>query len=76
MDFAIYIDGNNSLYSSGSDYRGYGLLGLGSIRFQYIPALVTSKYNVTEISTGFYHTLFLTNDSWIGSFGYGGVIFF
>jgi alpha-tubulin suppressor-like RCC1 family protein len=69
---SLFLDNNCNVYSCG--YGDYGKLGHGNEYNCNLPTLINElvNSNITSISTGFHHSLFLGNDSKVYSCGFGG----
>jgi len=66
---ALAIKDDKSLYGTG--YNSYGQLGLGDrTSLRYVYTLINSALSWKQVATGNYHSLALTEDGVIYSFGY------
>ncbi len=65
---SLALSNEGKIYSFGYNY--YGQLGLGDYKWNNIPTLVTeAPNNIIQISAGTKHSLCLTNNGYICSFG-------
>jgi alpha-tubulin suppressor-like RCC1 family protein len=61
---SLFMKSDRTVYACG--YNGYGQLGMGLLDTtnRYVPTLISTTYltNVTQVSAGMYHSLFLISD--------------
>jgi hypothetical protein len=72
--YSLLLNKNGEIYSFGSNYCGKA--GHGTSTSQVVPTLIPTNYfnnsPIVQISAGFCHSLALTIDGNVYSFGYGG----
>eukprot|EP01083_Nonionella_stella_P046110 123481_1 len=67
----LCVDSNGFAYSCGSNWVGQ--LGLGDCEKRIVPQIVNTlkSYNAVSVAAGKYHSLILTDEGNVWSFGYG-----
>lgn len=72
LDHGLFVDSKNRLFSTG--FNRYGRLGHGDERDQSKFTLVKTMLNKKVIGAkcGYYHSLCVTKDGYLYSWGYGG----